>query len=517
MKRFIYAIFALALSFSLQSCLHNDEELFDEPAAQRLANTVSADKELLESATSGWAIRYFTGESYTGYGTTFLAKFNKDGKADVSGEIAPHDMVTTSSFDVISDQGPVITFNTYNEIMHYLAQPYQDDVDGEQGDYEFVIQKATQDTIYVRGKKWGNHMIFVRLPEGTNWVDYLDKTQALEESFMKSYHLISNGADAGLVKFDINNRRVSIADASGKEISEQPYCMGTDGVYLSQPVEIDGTTYQNLKYDDAQLTLTPVDAADAKSYWQGMVTPDLFTSLVEGKAIAGDDNARTVSVNAAHLDKITLTTSSSWINIDKQSDKVVFSIAENNSGHMRSGVVYVETEAGLDSIKVKQCDYDKDIAGDYYLSYYSDYYEQAVTLKASLSKLDADGNATFSFTHVKYPLTITMSYDANTGLLKARCGQKIGVWNGRSTYDMYLLFASDDGYWTSTSTSSLMNFSFDYNETDGTYGVLESDPSNPMVWNYFYICAVTYQGEFSDSSNLLGWLEQMHNVVIYKK
>ena len=77
----------------------------------------------------------------------------KSGKAYVSSDIAPGSMVTSSSYDVISDRGPVITFNTYNMIMHYLASPSMSNVEGEQGDYEFVITKTTQDSIYVKGKK----------------------------------------------------------------------------------------------------------------------------------------------------------------------------------------------------------------------------------------------------------------------------------------------------------------------------------------------------------------------------
>ena len=158
MKKIFLATAIAFAALSLQSCLHDDEELFPDSAANRLEAAVKADRELLESAENGWEMHYYTGEQYTGGGYTMFMKF-KNGKAFVSSDIAPADMVETSSYDIVKDKGPVLTFNTYNMVMHYLAQPFQDDVDGEQGDYEFVITKTTQDSIYVKGKKWGNKFV----------------------------------------------------------------------------------------------------------------------------------------------------------------------------------------------------------------------------------------------------------------------------------------------------------------------------------------------------------------------
>ena len=48
--------------------------------------------------------------------------------------------IMTSQYDIISDMGPVLTFNTYNAILHYFTEPKgSSDVDGMAGDYEFVF------------------------------------------------------------------------------------------------------------------------------------------------------------------------------------------------------------------------------------------------------------------------------------------------------------------------------------------------------------------------------------------
>ena len=126
----------VAVSFTMQSCLHDNEETFDRSAAERIDDAVSNAKNILLSADNGWHLEYYLGIDYAYGGYNFLINFGSDGKASVASEIAPSDMTTSSSWDIVKDQGPVLTFDTYNEIMHYLAQPYQDDVDGLEGDYE---------------------------------------------------------------------------------------------------------------------------------------------------------------------------------------------------------------------------------------------------------------------------------------------------------------------------------------------------------------------------------------------
>lgn len=186
MKKIILGAALAFVSMSLTSCLHDNEDLFDKPAAERMEEAVKADKELLESASNGWQMQFYTGEQYSGGGYTMFMKF-KSGKAYVSSDIAPAEMVTSSSYDVVTDHGPVLTFNTHNLIMHYLAQPSQGNVEGEQGDYEFIIMKTTQDSIYVKGKKWGNKFVMTRVPEDESWKESISKMQNVTNNMNFAY------------------------------------------------------------------------------------------------------------------------------------------------------------------------------------------------------------------------------------------------------------------------------------------------------------------------------------------
>lgn len=286
MKNIINSILIGTAVLGLSACsLHDDTELFGEPAAERLEKNVAADKTLLESAANGWELHLWTGKDYSGGGYTYFMKFAND-KVTVSSDIAPANMKTTSSYDVISDQGPVLTVNTYNEIFHYLAEPSMDDDDGEQQDYEFVIMRTTNDSIYLRGKKWGNHMVMTRVAESTSWEDEINKIQQMDEGLMRTFSLVEGNDTLGGVSLG-DDRILTYTDKSGyKKI---PYYVSTKGITLAKPLEVNGKALQELDYDADDMSLNP-DGATAQGLKLSVKLPKNYMKYSE---FAGDYNMTT--------------------------------------------------------------------------------------------------------------------------------------------------------------------------------------------------------------------------------
>ena len=286
MKNIINSILIGTAVLGLSACsLHDDTELFGEPAAERLEKNVAADKTLLESAANGWELHLWTGKDYSGGGYTYFMKFAND-KVTVSSDIAPANMKTTSSYDVISDQGPVLTVNTYNEIFHYLAEPSMDDDDGEQQDYEFVIMRTTNDSIYLRGKKWGNHMVMTRVAESTSWEDEINKIQQMDEDLMRTFSLVEGNDTLGGVSLG-DDRILTYTDKSGyKKI---PYYVSTKGITLAKPLEVNGKALQELDYDADDMSLNP-NGATAQGVKLSVKLPKNYMKYSE---FAGDYNMTT--------------------------------------------------------------------------------------------------------------------------------------------------------------------------------------------------------------------------------
>ena len=133
----ILLISAATASFTACSTIESDE-IFDKSAAERLNEATDKYTNLLTKAPYGWAFEYYpTGDADDG-ALLYALKFNNDGTVDVAGDPSQehHVMAESSIWDIILDQGPVLSFSTYNNLIHMWSDPNSDG-EGYLGDYEF--------------------------------------------------------------------------------------------------------------------------------------------------------------------------------------------------------------------------------------------------------------------------------------------------------------------------------------------------------------------------------------------
>lgn len=258
-QKLLSMILVAATATSLSSCLHDNDKLFDDSAAIRLEKEAAADIQLLESAPNGWHMIYYTGESYTGRGINFLMKF-KAGKVAVSSDVTEPDQVATSSYGIVNDRGPVLSINTYNEVFHSVCNPqsaYDGPVDGEEGDFNFVIKKknAAGDSIWLEGKKWHNEMLMVKNPEGLDWQQYLEAIQIMSSSIFPVVK--GTDGDYGTI-YDVE--RWFTGSVAGNNI-DCPYTLTPEGIRLQTPIVVNGKEYYFLTWTNSASTLA-VDGTD---------------------------------------------------------------------------------------------------------------------------------------------------------------------------------------------------------------------------------------------------------------
>ena len=302
MKKVLIYMMLAVTTLTVQSCLHDNEDTFERSAAERIDDAVANTKNVLQSAENGWKFEYYLGSDYSHGGYNYLVKFGSDGKAHVSSEIAPSDMVTSSSWDIIKDQGPVLTFNTYNVIMHEHSQPMQNPVDGLEGDYEFVVMKVTNDSIYLKGKKWGNQMLLTRLSNDVVWQDYISQIQQVPES-MVSYLFDANiGGQDIVAELDQNNNSLIVTAGDAEEA--YPYVYATNGIKLREPLTINGVSVQNLTFSEENQTFTGENGIILKGRELPKMSYDeipgtyLFTSYSNRKiTIVANGDGETFTIN----------------------------------------------------------------------------------------------------------------------------------------------------------------------------------------------------------------------------
>ncbi len=175
MKKLVY-ISAFILTLSLAACAPSEvDDIFDESPAARMDNAIKNYTELFQSNGGRWLMQYFCSAAEPGY--NYIMTFHNDGTVDIStknSEVNGNAFITDKSlWQVVSDYGPVLSFNTYNRAFHVFSNP---EIElgtagtsastygkGHEGDYEFIIINASEDQVKLRGKKTAITILMTRL------------------------------------------------------------------------------------------------------------------------------------------------------------------------------------------------------------------------------------------------------------------------------------------------------------------------------------------------------------------
>lgn len=231
----------LALALTTTSCFKNEEDdIFDKSAADRLEAAIKDYSDVLTSQGGKWAMEYFASTEEPGY--VYVMDFKKDGSVLITGankwvaiETATYDpkRVTfdpkseRSMWQVIADNGPVLSFNTYNKLFHLFANPEdvpdtEEDENGygHDGDYEFDLMRtnAAGDTLFLEGKKHGMNIIMYRLPAETVNDEYFAAINTMIEitNVTTFPDLVLHGADGN--DYIVNNIATQIPTFYPKDV-----------------------------------------------------------------------------------------------------------------------------------------------------------------------------------------------------------------------------------------------------------------------------------------------------------
>ncbi len=288
----IYLILLVILPCMLQSCLFEDKDLFDKTAAERMEEYLTEYKSLLVSSEKGWMLEYYPDENQSYGGFVYIVNFTDE---DVIAyfELADDISVSVDSYyGLTTDDGPVLTFDAYNEYLHYFANPNINDYEAMHGDYEFNIAGKSDDEseIYLTGKKTGNHMVLKKME--TPATEYLVKVNEISAAMSSPAYALSVGDIKAECK--IVDNVLSYAYSTGGTAAEEgaaqtfsgniPFCYTDYGVHFYEPVKIGDTVYDRMMFSEETLVSEDGKLVVSK------VTPPINKWLVSGKWFISYDN-----------------------------------------------------------------------------------------------------------------------------------------------------------------------------------------------------------------------------------
>lgn len=221
MNKILSIAFVCAAAMSFTACVNEEDDLFDKSAAERLNEASALYSERLCASPNGWAVQlYPTTQDEAPYGSGYLLmfRFHKDKSVDASMNNALSNnryLSATSTWDVITDNGPVLSFNTYNKVVHTFSDPEDvpstgtiDDPNDETGtgiggDYEFIIVDAPEDASYMmlKGKKRGTYNLLTPVAEGIDFESYLTDVNDFKNKMFPAVELCSDTLHVGDLKY----------------------------------------------------------------------------------------------------------------------------------------------------------------------------------------------------------------------------------------------------------------------------------------------------------------------------
>ena len=146
------------LAVCAQSCLKSYVEYFDTSSAERLTTYLTDLDKMLGGEQYGWRMEYFVGNEDGDFGGINIAlQFDADKGEVTAMSEEDAEAAYTSHYVLTTDSGPVLSFDTYNPILHKYGTASSEYYEGRGGDYQFFIIGYDKDKkeVHLKGKRNG--------------------------------------------------------------------------------------------------------------------------------------------------------------------------------------------------------------------------------------------------------------------------------------------------------------------------------------------------------------------------
>lgn len=269
-RNIIFALLAVAGVLSVQSCLKDQKDIFEEPSSSRMTSFLEEAKDVLTSNTHGWIMEYYPGTSQKYGGYNYVLKFT-DTMVEAYSEIAVGKSCK-SYYKFTTDSGPVLSFDTNNELLHYFATPSSSQYQALGGDFEFMITDVSPEKVGLLGKRSQNHYNLLPLPEEYTPEQYVALTAEMSENVKAASLVGTIGNQSVTGELDLNNRRITFTlvgqtaatkadddeedEENDENVVEMPFIYTPTGIRAYDEMKLGGCTFQDIAYLQANNILT---------------------------------------------------------------------------------------------------------------------------------------------------------------------------------------------------------------------------------------------------------------------
>ena len=329
---------AVALTASFTSCRFEEDDYFNESASLRVEHTNEAVKKILVNAPQGWVMQYYANTGDEGFeGFNLFAKFEENGKVTMASN---HRMLrdgnankyteASSLYEMLLEDGPVLAFNTWNDIL----TPFVDPVDpssapgtlvkdgaGMGGDHNFVIKSYNDNELILRGERYSAE---IRLKKcETSWEEYIAATNEMKNyitnTSISNYYVIS-GTDT-LYMLSPRSGHFRIAERVNDPLRYHwvACCYTPDGFRMEYQDTVGTSKFQEFTLAEDKNSLQNEDGSvKVLACWDKYILEKNTVSLLDQTAFSSEQQSLYDQINAA-LQKYNSVLSLGTIGIGKSS------------------------------------------------------------------------------------------------------------------------------------------------------------------------------------------------------
>ena len=236
-----YLVLIGLFAATMVACSRDEESVFDKPAAQRAQEAITNAFDVLTSNEAGWEMAYFPNLEASAKGYNMVLKFSKNGNVSVTAKNATTTMNkimtdTASTWAVKSDYGPILTFDTYNDVFHAFSDPGNDGA-GLLVDYEFLILKATPDLVLLKGKKHSAYSV-MRPMKNSDLTAYFTACEKMQSKLFGNNNIVTlTQGDNKMYLYNGAEGQFQSAAYGSPLVAEaatyHPVCATEDGIIVS--------------------------------------------------------------------------------------------------------------------------------------------------------------------------------------------------------------------------------------------------------------------------------------------
>ncbi|MGQ2106605.1 DUF4302 domain-containing protein [Ornithobacterium rhinotracheale] len=231
------------------------EDLFDKPSSIRLEENRNEIQSALEANEEGWVLQYFPHPDRIYGGVNYFLTF-KDGK--VTAALEGDTQNEASAYQVLTRSGSVLSFSQYNSLLHQYATPSESKPEGDKGDFEFLVLRQNQDTIFLKGLRTGNYLNLIKIkkesPSLKSRIEVI--LNKLGEVDFPSAGKIG---ESPIVASSSSPKNLTLTYEQGKSPISFSYIYTAEGIQFYEPILVDGKEYSHLILDESSNTLKSED------------------------------------------------------------------------------------------------------------------------------------------------------------------------------------------------------------------------------------------------------------------